>query len=207
MNNEKAITMKEILERHKLLKGEQLMNNTTQMVTQLGNAVPLIHDSVYVDPSARIIGSASIAEGVSIWPMAVIRADSSYITIGRHAAILDCAFVESPEGYPVVIEAEALISHGAIIHGACIESHSLVGIGAIVLDGALISSGSIIAAGSFIPAGARIPPNSLVMGTPGRVIREVKPGELANTKKQIELVYQKSRKYMYFWQERLANGN
>jgi carbonic anhydrase/acetyltransferase-like protein (isoleucine patch superfamily) len=172
------------------------MNNATPFVTQLGNEAPIIHKSVYVDVSARIIGSVSIAEGASLWPMVVVRADGSYVTIGRRATILDCAFIESPEGYPVVIEEEALISHGAIIHGARIESHSLVGIGAIVLDGAVISSGSVIGAGSFIAAGAHIPPNSLVMGTPGRVIREVKPGELANTKKQIELVYQKSRKYM-----------
>ena len=172
------------------------MNNATPFITQFDNVAPEIHDSVYVDISARIIGSVSIAEGANIWPMAVLRADSSSITIGKRVAILDLAFIEAPEGYPVVIEAEALISHGAIIHGARVESQSLVGIGAIVLDGALISSGSIIGAGSFIAAGAHIPPNSLVMGTPGRVIREVKPGELANTKRQIELFYQKSRKYM-----------
>ena len=172
------------------------MNNNAPFVTQFGDKKPLIHNEVYVDVSARIIGNVVADEGVSIWPMAVIRADSAHIVIGRRAVISDFAFIESPEGYPVVIGEEALISHGAIIHGAHIESRSLVGIGAIVLDGAVISSGSIIGAGSFIAAGAHIPPNSLVMGTPGRVIRETKPGEHKNIQQQVELLYQKSRQYM-----------
>lgn len=172
------------------------MNNNKPFVTQFNGIMPVIHNSVYVDMSARIIGEVIIDEGVSVWPMVVLRADETGITIGKRVAISDFALIDSPEGYPVVIGEEALISHGAIIHGACVESHCLIGIGAIVLDGAVISSGSIIGAGSFIAAGAHIPPNSLVMGTPGRVIREVKPGEQANIRKQIESLYQKSRKYM-----------
>jgi carbonic anhydrase/acetyltransferase-like protein (isoleucine patch superfamily) len=172
------------------------MNDTTPYITPFDGMVPKIDHTVYVDVSARIIGNVTISEGASIWPMAVIRADAAKVVIGRRVAISDFAFIESPEGYPVFIEEEALISHGAVIHGARIDSHSLVGIGAIVLDGAVISSGSIIGAGSFIAAGTHIPPNSLVMGTPGRVIREVKPGEHGNVSQQIRLLYERSRKHM-----------
>ncbi len=172
------------------------MNNTFPFLTQFEDKVPAIHDTVYVDISARIIGDVVIHEGASIWPMVVLRADTSKIVIGRRAVISDFAFIESPEGYPVKIEEEALVSHGAKIHGAHIGSRSLVGIDAIVLDGAVISPGSIIGAGSFIAAGAFVPPDSLVMGIPGRVIREIKPAERDNIQRQIELLYEKSRKYM-----------
>ncbi len=172
------------------------MNNNKGFISDFDGRKPQIGDGVYVDISARIIGNVVLEEGSSVWPMAVLRADGAQIHIGRNAAILDFAFIESPEGLPVNIGEEALISHGAMIHGALIESRCLIGIGAIILDGAVISSGSIIGAGSFIAAGAHIPPNSLVMGTPGRVVREVKPGERENLIQQIRTVYNKSRKYM-----------
>ncbi|HOT41341.1 MAG TPA: gamma carbonic anhydrase family protein [Syntrophorhabdaceae bacterium] len=176
-------------------KGELSMNNNG-FISDFEGIRPHINNGVYVDISARVIGNVILDEGSSIWPMAVLRADSAHIHIGRHAAVLDFAFIESPEGFPVNIGEEALISHGAMVHGAIIESRCLIGIGAIILDGAVISSGSIIGAGSFIAAGAHIPPNSLVMGTPGRVIREVKPGERDNLIQQIKLIYNKSRRYM-----------
>ncbi len=182
------------------------MNNAFPFVTRFDGKIPSIHDTVYVDISARIIGNVVIYEGASIWPMTVIRADASKIIIGRRAVISDFAFIESPEEYPVKIEDEVLISHGATIHGAHIGSRSLVGIGAIILDGAVISPGSIIGAGSFIAAGAFIPPNSLVMGAPGRVIREIKPGEHDNIQRQIELLYEKSRKYMENRDLQMARG-
>lgn len=172
------------------------MNNTFPFLMQLDGKKPVIHDSAYVDISARIIGDVVIGAGASIWPMAVVRADESKIVIGDRAVISDLALIESPEGYPVKIEDEALISHGATIHGAHIGSRTLVGIGAIVLDGAVISSGCVIGAGSFIPAGAYIPANSLVMGAPGRVIREIKAGEHSNIERQIKVLCEKSRKYM-----------
>jgi len=172
------------------------MNNTFPFLTEFDGKVPEIHDTVYVDISARIIGNVVIDEGASIWPMTVIRADAAKIAIGKRTVISDFAFIESPEEYPVKIEDEVLVSHGATIHGAHIGSRSLVGIGAIVLDGAVVSPGCIIGAGSFIAAGAFIPPNSLVMGTPGRVIREIKHGEHNNIQRQIELLYEKSRRYM-----------
>jgi len=109
-----------------------------------------------------------VEKGASIWPMAVLRASNAQIRIGRGAAVLDLALLEAPEGHPVLVEEEALISHGAIIHGARVQSRALVGIGAIVLDGAVISSGSIIGAGSVIPPGTKIPPNSLAWVSRGR---------------------------------------
>ncbi|MCX7965866.1 MAG: gamma carbonic anhydrase family protein [Syntrophorhabdaceae bacterium] len=172
------------------------MDNTNGFISGFEGIRPEFKGGVYVDISARIIGNVILEEGSSVWPMAVLRADGAPIHVERYAAILDFAFVESPEGLPVKIGEETLISHGAIIHGATIESRCLIGIGAIIMDGAVISSGSIIGAGSFVSAGAHIPPNSLVMGIPGRVVREVRQGEHDNLIHQIVSIYNKSRKYL-----------
>ena len=164
-------------------------------ITSFGTWVPTIHPGAFVDLSARIIGDVIVEAEASIWPMAVLRADSAQIRIGRRAAVLDLVLLEAPEGNPVVLEDEAIVSHGAIVHGARIESRALVGIGAIVLDGAVVSSGSIVGAGALVPPGAKIPPNSLVLGIPGRVIRETTPEERQRTLDQIEEIYLKSRRH------------
>ncbi len=166
------------------------------LITPYKNLKPVIHEQAYTDRSARIVGDVEIAEGASIWPMAVLRADTAGIRIGKRTAVLDLALLEAPEGFPVWIEDEALISHGVIIHGARVQPHALVGIRAIILDGAVISTGSIIGAGSLITANTQIPPNSLVVGVPGKVVRETTERERANIAKQIEELYQKSREYM-----------
>lgn len=165
-------------------------------ITPAGVKKPEIHPQAFVDVSARVIGEVRLGQGSSVWPMAVLRADSGEITVEPRAAVLDLTLLEAPEGHPVVIEAEALVSHGAMVHGAHVHARALVGIGAIVLDGAEIGSGSIIGAGALVTPGARIPPNSLVLGSPGRVIRETTPQERQNIIEQVEELYRKSRGYM-----------
>ncbi len=165
-------------------------------VTPYCGKTPVINADAYVDVSARLIGDVVIHEGASIWPMAVLRADNAEILVGRRAAVLDLAMLEAPEGYPVMVGAEAIISHGAMIHGAIIQPNVLVGVGAIILDGAIISKGSIIGAGSLILSGKHIPPNSLVVGVPGRVIRETTEEERKKTQEQMEELYRKSRIYI-----------
>ena len=165
------------------------------LITPFQDKTPNIHPNAFVDRSARIIGDVIIDKGANIWPMAVLRADSAEIMVGRNAAILDHALVEAPEGFPVIIEMEALISHHAVIHGAQVKSGALVGIGSIILDGAIIYSGSIIGAGSVVPPGTRIPPNSLVMGMPGKIVRETTEDERARILVQINELYAKSRHY------------
>lgn len=166
-----------------------------KLITPFRDKTPAIHPDAFVDRSARVIGDVIINKGANIWPMAVLRADSAEIIIGRNAAILDLVLIEAPAGFPVTIEMEALISHRAVIHGAQVKSGALVGIGSIILDGAIISSGSIIGAGSLVPPGTRIPPNSLVMGMPGKIVRETTEDERARILAQINELYAKSRHY------------
>lgn len=172
-----------------------------KLITPFCDKVPAIHPDAYIDRSARIIGDVIIEEGVSVWPLVVLRADSAPIYIKTSAAILDLSLVEAPTGYSVMIGEEALISHRAVIHGAHVQKRALVGIGAIVLDGAIISSGSIVGAGSVVKPGTRIPPNSLVMGMPGKIVRETTEAERALILEQIRELYSKSRRYKNVTQE------
>jgi len=165
-------------------------------VTSYRGRTPRLHPEAFVDISARIIGAVELAQGCSVWPLAVLRADAAEISLGARSAVLDLALVEAPEGCPAVIGQEAIISHGAMIHGARIEARVLVGIGAVVLDGAVIGSGSLIGAGSLVTPGAVIPPDSLVLGSPGKVVRSTTPEERRTIMAQVEELYRKSRVYM-----------
>lgn len=157
---------------------------------------PVIHDSAFVDSAARVIGDVIIREGVSIWPMAVIRADEAPAVIGRGSALLDQSLVESPENLPVTVGEGSIISHGAIIHGAQIRSGVIIGAGAIVLDGAVVGEGSIIAAGAIVTPRTVIPPNSLVVGSPARILRETTTEEREGIRRQAAALFRKSRVYL-----------
>lgn len=163
--------------------------------TPYGQKRPKVHHSAWVDSSARLLGEVEVGEEASVWPLAVLRADSEAIRIGRRAAVLDLALVEAPEGLPVEIGDEAIVSHGAKVHGARIEACSLVGIGAIVLDGAVVSRGSIIGAGALVPPRTVIPPDSLVLGVPGKVVRKTTDEERNTIAAQVEELLRKSRIY------------
>jgi len=169
---------------------------TPYPITPFRHKRPHISPDVFVDRSARIIGDVAIGKGSSIWPMAILRADSESIKIGKKVAILDRVLIEAPRKHPVYIKDGSLISHGAIIHGAHIMPHVLIGIGAIILDGAVIDQGSIIGAGSIVPPGTHIPPHSLVMGIPGKIVRRTTAKERRTILEQIKELYEKSRQYL-----------
>lgn len=171
------------------------MSGGRENFTPYGSKRPRVHPSAWVDSSARLLGEVEVAEEASVWPLAVLRADSEAIKVGRRAAVLDLALVEAPEGLPVEIGEEAIVSHGAKIHGAIIEPHCLVGIGAIVLDGAVVSRGCIIGAGAIVPPRSVIPPYSLVLGVPGKVVRSTTEEERAGIVAQVEELLRKSRIY------------
>jgi len=162
-------------------------------ITSYGGHKPSIDPSAFVDVSARIIGRVTVEAYASIWPMAVLRADSAAIRVGRSSAVLDLALLEAPSGHPVILDEEVLVSHGAIIHGAQLHSRVLVGIGAIVLDGAVISEGSIIGAGSLVPPGMMVPPNTLLLGSPARVMRETTSEERDSIALQLQELLEKSK--------------
>jgi len=165
-------------------------------ISSFQGKAPDIHESAFIDLSARVIGDVLIEEGVSIWPMAVLRADDAPTIIRRRSAVLDHCLLESPEGSPATVGEASIISHGAIIHGAAVGPGVLVGVGAIVLDNAVVGAGSIIAAGAIVTPRTVIPPNSLVIGSPARIIRETTPEDRERVERQADGLFRKSRLYL-----------
>ena len=144
----------------------------------LGDKVPQVADSAWVAPNATLAGAVTIGEGASIWYGAVLRADNEPITIGARSNVQDNCVFHVDKGMPVLLGEGVSVGHGAVIHGATVEDHVLVGMGAIIMNGAVIGSESLIAAGALVPADAVIPPRSLVAGVPGKVRRELSDDEV-----------------------------
>lgn len=165
------------------------------MITSFKGVSPKIWPNVWVDPTARLIGRVELEAGCSVWPGAVLRADEERILIGKRSAVLDLSLIESPEGHPVVIGDGALISHKACIHGARVEAHALVGIGAIILDGAIIGTGALIGAGAIVTPGTEVADGMLVFGQPAKAVRRLSPEERTKIKNQVAELSAKALEY------------
>ncbi|MEV7398719.1 gamma carbonic anhydrase family protein [Aeromicrobium sp. NPDC092404] len=162
------------------------------MLIALGDKAPQVADTAWVAPNATLAGSVVIEDGASIWYGAVLRADNEPITIGARSNVQDnCAF-HVDRGLPVLLGEGVSVGHGAVIHGATIGDHVLVGMGAIIMNGAVIGDESLIAAGALISEGVEIPPRSLVAGVPGKVRRELTDDEVAKLHNNAE-IYEEHR--------------
>ena len=134
-------------------------------------ANPNIHPSCYIAPSAVIIGDVTLEKDCSIWPNAVIRGDENTIKIGEKSNIQDCCVIHTDKEHIVTIGKYVTLGHGAIVHGAEIENECIIGMHATILNGAKIGRGSIIGANALVTENMEIPENSLVIGIPGKVIK------------------------------------
>lgn len=131
-----------------------------------------IDASVFVAPGVQTYGRITIAEGSSLWPNAVIRAEVNEVTIGRYTNLQDFVMVHVGYEHPTHIGDHCSITHHATVHGAVIGDACLVGINATIMDGAVIGAGSIVAGGAFVTEGSEFPPGSIIAGIPAKVIRE-----------------------------------
>ena len=131
-----------------------------------------IDPSAYIHPNAVVIGDVTMGSRVSVWPTAVIRADSAPITIGADTNVQDGAVLHVDAGLPLTIGSRVSIGHRAVLHGATVEDDCLIAIGAILLNGVVVGAGSLVGAGAVCREGMRIPPRSVVLGVPARVARE-----------------------------------
>jgi carbonic anhydrase/acetyltransferase-like protein (isoleucine patch superfamily) len=164
------------------------------MLSEFSGKKPKIDDA-YVDSSSVIIGDVKIEDGVGVYPNTTIRGDDDSIILKRGAMILDNCVIEAPKGKPVVIGERTIISHGAIVHGAQVGKESIIGIGAILLDGSVIGDECLIAAGSVVPPEARIPDRSLVLGVPGKVVKDVDSPLLMRLKEEYKALEKKLDEY------------
>jgi carbonic anhydrase/acetyltransferase-like protein (isoleucine patch superfamily) len=166
-----------------------------QNVIAVGGLAPQIDETAFVDPSARIMGAVTLGPNTGVWAGAIVRGDDAQVVVGDNSAILENCLVESPEGRPVVIAANCLVSHGAILHGCRLGEGALIGIGAIVLDGAVIGPSAIVGAGAVVPPGAEVPAGKLVLGTPGKAVRDLRPEEAENVQRELQRLGTKAGEY------------
>lgn len=137
-------------------------------------------ESVFVAPNATVIGKVTMGDDVSVWFGAVLRADGDKISIGSRTNIQDNAVIHVDPGFPVEIGKDCIIGHLALVHGAIIGNHVLIGMHSTVLNGAVIGDYCIIGANALVTAGTVIPPYSLVMGVPAKVVKTIGPEQIEN---------------------------
>jgi carbonic anhydrase/acetyltransferase-like protein (isoleucine patch superfamily) len=148
-------------------------------IYQIDDRIPQLAPSVWVAPNATVIGHVHLAANVSIWWNAVLRGDNDPISLGENTNIQDGSVLHTDEGMPLTLGRDVTVGHKVMLHGCTVGDGSLIGMGSIVLNGAVIGKQCLIGAGALIPEGKVIPDRSLVVGAPGRVIRELSDAQLA----------------------------
>lgn len=136
---------------------------------------PTLPDSgdSWVAPDANVVGRVTLHAGASVWFGTTIRGDNEMIAIGEGSNVQENCVLHTDMGYPLTIGRDCTIGHKVMLHGCTIGDGTLIGMGAIILNGARIGSGCLVGAGALITEGKEIPDGSLVLGTPGRVVREL----------------------------------
>ena len=143
------------------------------MIYALDGIAPDIHADTWVAPGAHVIGRVVLEAGASVWFGVTLRGDNEEIRIGAGSNVQENCVFHTDMGYPLSVGENCTIGHKAMLHGCTIGDGSLVGMGATILNGAVIGKGCLIGAGALIPEGKVIPDGSLVMGMPGKVVREL----------------------------------
>ena len=162
----------------------------------LGERKIVIHgDECFIAANATVIGSVILGRQASVWFEAVVRGDSDIIAIGERTNIQDAAVLHADPGFPLTLGNNVSVGHQAMLHGCTVGDGSLIGIGAIVMNGSVVGRGSLIGAGTLIPEGKTYPDGVLVVGTPGKVVRELRPEEKEGLLENADIYVRRSKLY------------
>ena len=145
----------------------------------LGDRRPQIDPQSWIATNATVIGDVRLAKNASIWWNATVRGDNDPITIGENSNIQDNSVLHTDEGVPLTIGRDVTIGHLVMLHGCTIGDGSLIVIGSVVLNRAVIGRGCLVGANTLVPEGKVYPDRSLIVGSPGRVIRQLDDADLA----------------------------
>jgi carbonic anhydrase/acetyltransferase-like protein (isoleucine patch superfamily) len=156
----------------------------------------MLGKTIFIAKSADVVGKVKLGNFISVWFQVVLRGDVDSITIGDRTNIQDGTVVHVAAGYPTIIGEGVSIGHKAIIHGCEIGDNVLVGMGAIILNGAKIGENSIVGAGSLVTQGKVFAPNSLIMGSPAKVVRQLKPEEIQSIRDNAEEYLETMKGYL-----------
>ncbi|MCB4792099.1 MAG: gamma carbonic anhydrase family protein [Elusimicrobia bacterium] len=156
---------------------------------------PKINPQTYISKHALVIGRVTLSKDVSVWPGCVLRGDVEEILVGERTNLQEGVLVHPNHSKPVIIGQGVTIGHGAIIHGCKIGDGCLIGMGAVILDGAAIGDECIIGAGSIVTEAMHVSSKNLVLGMPGKIVRQVKEEEIKRIRKNTEEYVQLARVY------------
>jgi carbonic anhydrase/acetyltransferase-like protein (isoleucine patch superfamily) len=158
------------------------MDNLNRQLDTFLRAKPTLGAGVYIARTAVVLGDVRIGDHASVWYNATVRGDINYIAIGHHSNIQDNAVLHLADEYPCIVGNYVTVGHSAIVHACTVGNEVLVGMGATILDGAVIEDQCLIGAHSLVTPGTRIPAGSMVMGSPAKVVRALRPEERATLK-------------------------
>ena len=165
------------------------------MIYDFEKNTPEVHPDAWVASNATIIGKVKLEKNSSIWFNSVLRGDIELISIGVNSNIQDGSVLHTDPGFPLTVGKGVTVGHMVMLHGCSIDDNSLIGIGAVILNNAKIGKNCIIGAKSLITESKEIPDNSLVVGSPGRVIRKVTEEEIKQILKNAEVYQDNWKKY------------
>lgn len=151
-----------------------------RMVHSFEGKAPRVEAAAFIAWNADIIGEVSLGQDATIWAGASLRGDIAPIVVGPETNIQEGAILHVATDVPCVLGRGVTVGHGAIVHAATVEDYSLIGMGAIILDRAVIGAESIVGAGALVTLGKTFPPRSMIIGSPAKLVRELRPEEIAN---------------------------
>jgi len=149
----------------------------------------------WIAPGAHLIGKVRIGAGVGIWFGAVLRGDCEVIEVGEGSNIQENSVLHSDPGFPMIVGRGVTVGHRAMLHGGIIGDNVLIGMGAMVMNGARIGDNCLIGAGAMVTEGKEIPPGSLVLGAPGKVVRELDEAAIAGLRASAEHYQRNMRRF------------
>ena len=151
-------------------------------IIEFGGNTPSIPETVFVAPTASVIGKATFGDNASAFYGVSVRADTETITIGAGTNLQDNVVVHADPGFPATVGDRVSVGHSAVVHGCTIGNDCLIGMSATIMNGATIGEGSMVAAGAVVLEGMQVPPRSLVAGVPAKVRRELTDNELQDVR-------------------------
>jgi carbonic anhydrase/acetyltransferase-like protein (isoleucine patch superfamily) len=171
------------------------IGNKLMALYSLADKKPELGRDAWVAPNAKVIGDVQLGDNASIWWNAVLRGDNDTIRIGANSNIQDGSVLHADEGVPLTVGANVTVGHLVMLHGCTIGDESLIGIKSVILNKAVIGRHCIIGANSLIPEGKVIPDRSLVMGSPGKVVRQLTDEEVARLRLAAQGYVDNARRY------------
>lgn len=175
------------------LPATQFFNERFMAIYQLGDDTPEISASAYISESANVIGKVSIWDHASVWCNVTIRGDNEPISIGANSNLQEGCVLHTDPGFPLSIGRNVTVGHQAMLHGCTVGDGALIGIQAVVLNGAKIGRNCLVGAGALVTEGKEFPENSLIIGSPAKVMRTLTEADIAGMNSNAENYVQRGQ--------------